>query len=248
MKHYTLNTGRTRTSPRHEVNHEIIKKLQPIIEIGGLIPGTDIELTLTRFEGGVLFTLWQGLPIINGAVAWTKEGAQEVWENLAGIYQDICCNSPIVEPAKQPIELPWLSTIILPPIINQDPKNVGIRVSLERNIAWAIIEMENRPPNSIFEPKLLTQTGKMIPIIPQHGRSFTLAELKTYVGGGIEILQANGKSREILVINNDHRRTPGLVKNELATIAWHDICTLEAIHSHDDIIGNAVLCHTTQVH
>ena len=89
--------------------------------------------------------------------------------------------------------------------------------------------------------------GGMSCIEPQNGKTFTLAELQAYVGGRIQILQPSGTTGAILVINQLGKCLPGLVKNELASRIWQEGCEPGSPRSQDDIVGNVVLCHTTEV-
>lgn len=248
MLHYTLNTGHTRNSPRREVCDEVIQCLQPVIEQGGPVPGTaGLQLTVTKYEGGALFTVWQRLPIVSCAVAWTKGAEQELWPGLELIYRDIYGGSSMVNAAKKPAALPWLSVILLPPINELDVESVSLLGDLERCIAWAMFEAKNIPRKRRHVAKLLKQTGAIVAIEPRNGRTFTLAELQAYVGGNIQIVQPPGATGPIMVLNEDGKSRADLVRNELASHAWQEFCEPGSPRSQDDIVGDVVLCHMSQV-
>lgn len=256
LLHYTLNTGHTRLSPRSEVSESAVRCLQPIIEHGGEIPGASgpdsMELTMTRYDGGALFTIWQGLPIINGAFAWTEAADNEVWPELLSIYQDIYGHPPGLglKKAQKPAQLPWLGIVLLPPLFDQTPKAraaLSILGDLERCIAWTYYECEFGAFRRNHSAKLIKQTGQVIPIQPNNGRNFTLQELQTLVGGKIQIIEPPNSTGAIMVVNEHGKSISRMQKNIFATLAWQQFCEPSSPRALDDIVGDVVLCHTTQV-
>lgn len=84
--------------------------------------------------------------------------------------------------------------------------------------------------------QLIKPNGEVIPVEPKNGTDFKLEELNEFVGGYIEVIHPPLRPKEIMVINEEGK-LKGLAYNPVATLIWQ----------HDDIVGNALLCHTDQV-
>jgi hypothetical protein len=245
---YTLNTGHTCSSPRAEVCPQAIQALDPVIHNGGPIPGPfDFSLTVTRAEGGALFTVWHGPPLVVCAVAWTQRAEDQLWPELAAAYEQAWSGVPGAQPARKPDRLPWLAVQFLPALFTTDLAVVALLGDLERCVAWAMIEADTNPSRPRPLAKLLKQTGEILPLQPANGRNFTLAELQGYVGGPIQIITPPGYTGAILVINEAGKLKPGALKNQLACAIWHQAADPEGPRAFDDVVGDAVLCHTSQI-
>jgi hypothetical protein len=86
--------------------------------------------------------------------------------------------------------------------------------------------------------KLIKPNGEVIPVEPENGTDFSLEEMNEYVGGYIEIVHPPSQQGAIMVINEEGK-LKGLPFNLLATMTAH--------LSGDHIVGNALLCHPSQV-
>lgn len=94
--------------------------------------------------------------------------------------------------------------------------------------------------------KLITSNGEILMIRPKKGDSFTLEELQRYVDGNIQICTPPGKSGAILVVNEEGK-VEGLPVNELASAMWQELAEPGSERSFDDVVGDVVLCHTSQI-
>jgi len=248
LLHYTLNTGHTRKSPRKEVRDEVIRALEPLVSQGGPVPGPHgLDLTVTRADGGALFTIWKGLPIVDCAVAWTQKAQEELWPGLAAAYEDQWGGCPTMKPAHRPPRLPWLGVHLLPPSARVANDVLSMLGDLERCVAWALFEAENCPRKRRRLAKLLKQTGEVIPIEPANGRTFTPAELRAFVGGPIQIITPPGRLGAIMVVNENGKLGQGALRNDLASDIWQQSAHPESLRARDDVAGDVVLCHTSQV-
>ncbi len=254
LLHYTLNSGDTRVSPRSEVSDQAMQCLRTIVDQGGEIPGTSgMTLTVTRYSAGAMFMIWHGLPIINAALACTDEAERELWPALFSTYRDIFGDPPQLgnQPAARPDRLPWLGIIMLPPLFEPTPAAMmalSILGDLERCIAWTYYESEFGSLRRDHKAKLIKQTGEVIPIQPGNGRNFTCKELQALVGGNIQIISPPSVTGAIMVVNEYGKGIPGLQKNLFASSAWQQYSESGSPRSLDDVFGDVVLCHTTQVH
>ena len=84
--------------------------------------------------------------------------------------------------------------------------------------------------------KLIRVDGTIDPVVPKNGEDFTLEELQAFVGGCIEIVHPPSQAGAILVVNEEGRLR-GLPLNGIAT----------AVYGLDFVVGDALLCHTSQV-
>ena len=71
---------------------------------------------------------------------------------------------------------------------------------------------------------------------PKNGTDFTLEELRAFVGGYIELLYPPSQVGAALVVNEEGRLR-GLPLNKVASAAY----------GHDFIVGDALLCHPSQI-
>lgn len=97
-----------------------------------------------------------------------------------------------------------------------------------------------------MQAKLLRANGKIEFITPKNGQEFTYEELRDYVGGFIEHLVPPGKTGAIMFCNEEGKLL-GLPRNELATQVWQEFCEPGSMRSLDDVVGDVVLCHRSQV-
>lgn len=87
-----------------------------------------------------------------------------------------------------------------------------------------------------MKAKLIKADGKITEVVPKNGTDFQLDELNEFVGGYIEIIRPPTKPDCLMVINEEGK-LKGLPFNAKATALW----------LHDMIVGNALLCHKSQL-
>ena len=90
-----------------------------------------------------------------------------------------------------------------------------------------------------YQPFLIFPNGDTKEVNPKNGTDFSLEELQGYVGGHIEIVRL-GRG-EIMVVNEEGK-LQNLPCNELATTFFRFMR-----ESNDHLVGNVLVCHTTQV-
>lgn len=84
--------------------------------------------------------------------------------------------------------------------------------------------------------KLIKATGEVLAVLPENGTDFKLEELNRFVGGYIEVIYPPHQDGKIMIINEEGK-LKGLPYNAAATAIW----------THDNIVGNALLCESDQV-
>jgi uncharacterized protein DUF3846 len=89
--------------------------------------------------------------------------------------------------------------------------------------------------------KHITTGGSIRIVTPADGKHFSLAELQTFVGGYIEILNPESQQEAVMVINEEGK-LKGLPPNPLATQIWNS----RALPG-DYIVGDVLLCHRDQL-
>jgi len=178
--------------------------------------------------------------------AWDQECEQQVWQSLVSIYDEVYDARWGTKSAQKPHTVPWLGGVLLPSIIFLPRDSVLMLADLERCIAWTLFEAQRCLRKQPFAAKLLKASGEIVSIQPKNGAAFSLMELKEFVGGYIQIVQPPGNSGAILVVN-ENGKSAGLLKNALATRMWQECCKPGSPRSQDDIVGDVVLCQTSQV-
>ena len=86
--------------------------------------------------------------------------------------------------------------------------------------------------------KLLKPNGEVVPVQPKNGTDFQIDELNELVEGYIEIIRPPSQQGAIMVINEEGK-LKGLPFNLLATMTYQV--------PNDYVVGNALLCHPSQV-
>jgi hypothetical protein len=87
-----------------------------------------------------------------------------------------------------------------------------------------------------MKAQLIKPDGEVVEVEPKNGTDFQLDELNGFVEGYIEIIRPHTRPDDIMVINEEGK-LKGLEWNAVATLIWQV----------DDIVGNALLCHHSQV-
>lgn len=94
---------------------------------------------------------------------------------------------------------------------------------------------------------IIHTSGTHTYIEPKNGTNFTLAELQKIVGGYIEVIDMTDAHGTILVINEEGKLN-GLPYNPLATEVYREYYrSHHKLVTQDYIVGDALLCHTSQV-
>jgi hypothetical protein len=143
--HYTLNTGQTVESPRSAVGEAGIEALRPLVEGGGHVPGcSPFRVKMDRGEGSAVFTVWREQePIATCGLAWSVEGAAQVWPAIEQVYLDLADRHPQLmapgQASQKPEVLPWLAVVLLPGMLAQTFDDIGWLEDFERCMAWAIL-------------------------------------------------------------------------------------------------------------
>lgn len=89
--------------------------------------------------------------------------------------------------------------------------------------------------------------GSVLQVEPKNGESFSLEELRGFVGGYIDIQQLP-KSKEIMVLN-DEGKLAGLPKNDAATAVWKKAYPIADYQLNNDelIVGDVLVCASSLV-
>ena len=139
MLYLTLNTGDVIPALRDEASEDEVELLRPIATSGGPIPGRPgYCVDIDRVVGGAaVFTISPGhAALATCGLAWTKAGARKLWPELLDAYQGVYGVVPNADPPKL---TPWLSAIIMPPVLFGHSSEAWLG-HFERCFAWAILD------------------------------------------------------------------------------------------------------------
>ena len=134
-----LNTGHVMHAERVDIDDASLTTLAPVVHRGGPLPApfAALRVSVTHVRGGAVFTVWRrDEMLMTCGVAFTGEGASEVWPALAGICAEIAPDSAPREPAAQP----WLGVVLLPHIVTTTPEEIARLGDFMPHFAFAIIE------------------------------------------------------------------------------------------------------------
>lgn len=87
--------------------------------------------------------------------------------------------------------------------------------------------------------KVIKVPDEVVDVEPMNGTDFSLEELRSFVGGYIEVLDLYDD--EMMVVNEEGK-LKGLPINEMAT--WY---LLDNSRYSDVIVGNVLICNTNQI-
>lgn len=88
---------------------------------------------------------------------------------------------------------------------------------------------------------IIKANGKTIYVDPKNGTDFSLEELQSFVGGNIQIVHL--LRGELMVINEEGKLRNLPVNEEMTILAkWKG-----AISGNDFIVGDALICHKSQI-
>ena len=139
MEFLMLNTGHVMHADRADIDDASLVTLAPMVKRGGQLPAPfdAFRINVTHVRGGAVFTVWRGDEMLmTCGVAFTKDGANEVWPALAGICAEITPDSA----PREPEALPWLSAVLLPNIVATTQDEIARLGNFMPHFAFAIIE------------------------------------------------------------------------------------------------------------
>ena len=147
--HYTLNTGHSRQSPRHEVSNSVIAALKAVVASGyGPIPETPLYVQMAGEYRSAMFTIGRRLgaenvPLVECGFGLNAKDVQQWWDNLIDIHDSFSGKMPIPIASREPPRTtPLLAVYIMPTaMIYCDPKTAELLGDLERCIAWTCVEL-----------------------------------------------------------------------------------------------------------
>ncbi len=115
-----------------------------------------------------------------------------------------------------------------------------------------ILKVERK--NIIIMAKYLKADGTEQEILPVDGKKFTLNELRTLVGGTIDIQVNRGvgshrKGSKRCMVVNDNGKLDGSPVNEAASKIWREWYPIEIYPHNNDgtIVGDVLLCNVRQI-
>lgn len=95
-----------------------------------------------------------------------------------------------------------------------------------------------------MEAKLITDDGRVIPIIPENEVSFELEEMYNIIKCDVVQVIPIAGTRKILIIDEEGKLKDKPTVNVLATNLAHEH---KAISYGNSIVGNAILCDDTMI-
>jgi hypothetical protein len=147
LVHLTLNTGHSASQPAESIGAVVVEILRPMVKAGGgPIPGfAPFRVTITRTDGGAMFTVWRGQePVITAGLAWAEAGQDEVWCEVEALYLRLSDTAPGLMAASampdRPRSLPWLGVVLLPQMLKQRHTEIFWLGEFERLLAWVIMK------------------------------------------------------------------------------------------------------------
>lgn len=152
----TVNTGHNVLSPRTDVRDESLWKLEALLDnYGGPIPAHNVHVKLSRPINPMThrpsadmasWSIFDGLneeepgPLLMKSITcWSDTCAKEAWDLAMMCFRALGC--PPHPRLKRPNNVPWLATVLFPGV-NPLTNDALIRIAqLDRQLAWASIEM-----------------------------------------------------------------------------------------------------------
>ena len=129
LEHYTLNSAHSLKQPFTRLQPGAKKLLVPFVKkafeqgcIEDSVPGFSdysFKLTVDSQTPGAFFDIKLSEQILaTNAVAWTEDGAFFVWKLISDLYRKTLGSLSSIK-IQQPLEVPWLATIVFPyPVIS----------------------------------------------------------------------------------------------------------------------------------
>jgi hypothetical protein len=151
MNYYVLNDGLTSACPRTAIKPGVTERLSFLIRNGGVLPRPfdQFRVEVAHADGGALFTLWrEKQPLTISGLAWTENGAAEIWGYLERIYYDLSDTHPAwmsaAHAATRPAKLPWLGLVYLPAFPLTGGGQIGWFGDFAHCLGWTIA-LEREP-------------------------------------------------------------------------------------------------------
>jgi hypothetical protein len=150
MLHYTINTADIFDCSQKQFQRSAIKTLRPIADRAiaegqtqSALPNSlsQYSVKITTVDGAAVFDTYSGGDLLNvNAVAWTADGAAEVWDLFESLYLRLSREFSTLSISRAPAmpdSLPWLTTLILP-----SPQTIGLNwlPDFEQCLALALIQ------------------------------------------------------------------------------------------------------------
>lgn len=152
MIHLTLNTGHSMTVPPDKVEKNTLRVLGPMVVKGGdLIPHfAPWRTVIGRSDGCASFDIRRNKTdvVVLNVVAWTPEGAAEVWPIIEKAHLDMADQlakagalpESMAAAPEMPATLPWLATWIIPTaVMAANPEELGWMADFEQCLAATLI-------------------------------------------------------------------------------------------------------------
>lgn len=103
-------------------------------------------------------------------------------------------------------------------------------------VASADFRMENsnwgpNGPQAIFMAQWIKSTGEILNVNPDNGKSFTLKELKKYVGGYVEVIYTYERPRQIMCVDGEGKPKKKPFNQEASKL-----------FGFDEIVGDVLIC------
>jgi Domain of unknown function (DUF3846) len=89
-----------------------------------------------------------------------------------------------------------------------------------------------------MKAKWIKTDGTMTEVEPKNGTDFQLDELQKFVGGYIEVVYPPSQHGAVMIVNEEGKLRH-LPINKLATASYYP--------NQDVIVGDVLLCHTSQL-
>ncbi len=95
--------------------------------------------------------------------------------------------------------------------------------------------------------KLIKTTGQIVPVMPRNGNDFTLSELYRLVGCEyIQIIRPPSSTGAIIVCDEEGKLNDKPL-NLFATQMWQEHAEPGSDRLLDDVVGDVLLCHESQI-
>lgn len=156
LHHLTIPTGHVAVTSRADVSNLVVDRLAALIDAeGGPVPEIDMYVDILRLidhetrrplDGIAAFTVQLGgrpggRAVTSNIVCWADQLADQAWATVTDMSATggeipSLTGRPITRP-----DLPWLSSTILPGLLDMPRHDIAALADFERCLAWALIEM-----------------------------------------------------------------------------------------------------------
>jgi hypothetical protein len=99
-----------------------------------------------------------------------------------------------------------------------------------------------------MKAKLIKPNNDVVEVSPRDGEHFTLDELRELLDCEmVEVITPPSKTGFPVMVIDEEGKLNGKPLNEVATAAWQDAAQPGSMRMEDPIVGNALLCHYSQI-